>query len=81
MEFGELVTLLAKALVDEQEAVVVVEIKGARTTILELRVAQDDVGKIIGKHGRNVNALRTILTAAAMKHHIRTHLEVVEPNP
>ena len=81
MEIGELVTLMAKALVDEPEAVVVFEITGVKTTILELKVAKDDVGKIIGKHGRNAKALRTILTAAAMKHHLRTHLEIVEPEP
>lgn len=78
-ELGELVTLLAKAMVDEPDAVEVFEVAGVRTTILELTVARNDLGKIIGKRGRNAEALRIILSAAAMKFRKRTHLEIVEP--
>ena len=80
MDLRELVTVLARAMVDEPDAVDVLEIEGVQTTILELKVAKTDVGKVIGKQGSNARALRTILSAAAMKYRKRTHLEIVEPD-
>ena len=61
----ELIIHIVQALVDNPEKVKLTEIKGGNTTVFELEVAQKDIGKVIGKHGRNVNAIRTILTAAA----------------
>ena len=74
----ELLELIAKALVDKPEAVVVSEVVGEQTTVLELRVAQDDLGKVIGRQGRTARAIRTILGAAGMK--LRKHfvLEILE---
>ena len=62
-----MITCIAKAIVDNPEEVVVTEIKGARSSVIELKVAKEDIGKIIGKHGRTVVAMRTILSAASMK--------------
>lgn len=67
MELKELVEQIAKSLVDNSEAVSVREEKAERTTVFELRVAQEDLGKVIGKHGRTALAIRTILTAAGRK--------------
>jgi uncharacterized protein len=74
----ELLELIAKALVDKPEEVVVSELSGEQTTVLELRVAQDDLGKVIGRQGRTARAIRTILGAAGMK--LRKHfvLEILE---
>ncbi len=74
----ELLELIAKALVDKPEDVVVSEVVGEQTTVLELRVAQDDLGKVIGRQGRTARAIRTILGAAGMK--LRKHfvLEILE---
>jgi predicted RNA-binding protein YlqC (UPF0109 family) len=74
----ELLEMIAKALVDEPDAVKVSEISGEQTTVLELRVAPDDLGKVIGRQGRTARAIRTILGAAGMK--IRKHfvLEILE---
>ena len=74
----ELVQLIAKYLVDHPEDVRVQEIEGEKTTVLELKVAQDDLGKVIGKQGRTARAMRTILTAAATKIHKRAVLEILE---
>jgi hypothetical protein len=74
----ELLELIAKALVDNPEEVVVSEVGGEQTTILELRVAQEDLGKVIGKQGRTARAIRTILSAAGMKLRKRFHLEIIE---
>ena len=63
----DLITCIAKAIVDNPEEVVVTEIKGTRSSVIELKVAKEDIGKIIGKHGRTVVAIRTILSAASMK--------------
>ena len=63
----DLVEEIAKALVDNPEEVSVTEIEGEQTTVLELRVAQPDLGKVIGKQGRTARAIRTILGAAGMK--------------
>ncbi len=74
----ELLVLIAKALVDKPEEVSVSEVGGEQTTILELRVAQEDLGKVIGKQGRTARAIRTILSAAGMKLRKRFHLEIIE---
>ena len=74
----ELVEDIAKALVDTPDAVSVREVSGEHVTVLELRVAQTDVGKIIGKQGRTARSLRTLLGAAGMKLNRRFTLEILE---
>ncbi|MBQ9536852.1 MAG: KH domain-containing protein [Desulfovibrionaceae bacterium] len=73
-----LIEFIAKALVDHPEEVQVSEVEGEQTTVLELKVAQDDLGKVIGKQGRTARALRTILSAASTKAKKRTVLEILE---
>jgi len=72
------VEYIAKALVDESESVKVTEVEGENVTVLELRVAQTDIGKVIGKQGRTARAIRTILNANATKLHKRAVLEIIE---
>ena len=67
----ELLEMIAKVLVDNPDQVQVTEVEGEQTTVLELRVAQTDLGKVIGKQGRTARAVRTILGAAGMKMHKR----------
>ncbi|HLC17655.1 MAG TPA: KH domain-containing protein [Thermodesulfobacteriota bacterium] len=74
----ELIEYLAKALVDHPEQVRVNEIVGEKTSVIELSVAKDDLGKVIGKQGRTAKAIRTILTAASTKLRKRTVLEIIE---
>ena len=74
----ELLELIAKALVDQPEDVLVSEIEGEQTTVLELKVARDDLGKVIGKQGRTARSIRTILAAAGMKLRKRIVLEILE---
>ena len=74
----ELIEMIAKALVDDPEQVVVSEVEGEQTTVLELRVAQSDLGKVIGKQGRTARAIRTLLGAAGMKLRKRFVLEILE---
>jgi len=74
----DLVEFMAKALVDNPDKVKVSEIQGGKTSVIELSVAKEDMGKIIGKHGRTATALRIILSAAAMKQDKRAILEIVE---
>ena len=74
----DLITCIAKAIVDNPEEVVATEIKGARSSVIELKVAKEDIGKIIGKHGRTVVAIRTILSAASMKLKKRCILDLLE---
>jgi uncharacterized protein len=74
----DLVEDIAKALVDTPEEVSVREVSGEHVTVLELRVAQTDVGKIIGKQGRTARSLRTLLGAAGMKANRRYTLEILE---
>ncbi len=74
----ELITYIAKALVDDPDQVEVLEVKGGQTSVLELKVAKEDLGKVIGKQGRSARAMRTILSAASTKIKKRTVLEIVE---
>ena len=74
----ELVEYIAKALVDDMENVHVTEVEGEHVTVLELRVAQADIGKVIGKQGRTARSIRTILGAAGMKLNRRFTLEILE---
>ncbi|MFC2166463.1 KH domain-containing protein [Acidobacteriota bacterium] len=74
----ELVEMIAKALVDSPDQVKVSELDGEQSSIIELRVAPDDVGKVIGKQGRNAQAIRTILGAAGMKIKKRLSMEIIE---
>lgn len=73
-----LIAYIAKALVDDPDKVVVTEINGTQSCVIELKVAKEDVGKIIGKHGRTVIAIRTILSAASMKLKKRCVLDLLE---
>jgi predicted RNA-binding protein YlqC (UPF0109 family) len=74
----DLVTYIAKALVDDPEKVVATEIKGEQSSVVELKVAKEDIGKIIGKQGRTAQAIRTILSAASMKIKKRCILEIID---
>lgn len=74
----ELIELIAKALVDQPEKVVVSQLEGEQTTILELKVAPEDLGKVIGKQGRTARAMRILLGAAGMKLKRRYNLEIIE---
>ena len=74
----DLIEHMAKSLVDTPDAVKVTEMDGERTTVFELRVAKEDLGKVIGKEGRTARAMRTILTAASMKINKRAVLEILE---
>ncbi len=74
----ELVTYIAKSLVDNPDDVHITEVEGEHTSVLELRVAKEDLGKVIGKQGRTARAIRTILAAASSKAKKRTVLEILE---
>jgi hypothetical protein len=74
----ELMEYIAKALVDDPDEVRVAEVEGERVTVIELRVAQTDLGKVIGKQGRTARSIRTILGAAGMKLNRRFTLEILE---
>ena len=73
-----LIQRIVKAMVDHPEQVEISEVEGDQTTVLELRVAKEDLGKVIGKKGRNAQALRDILSAVSAKRRKRTILEIVE---
>ena len=74
----ELVEYIAKALVDNPDDVKVTEIEGEKTSVIELSVAKEDLGKIIGKQGRTARSIRTILSAASTKNNKRAVLEILE---
>jgi predicted RNA-binding protein YlqC (UPF0109 family) len=78
MALKSLVEYIARSLVDHPDHVNVNEIEGEKTTILELRVAEDDLGKIIGRHGRTAKAMRTVINAAATKERKKAVLEILE---
>jgi predicted RNA-binding protein YlqC (UPF0109 family) len=73
-----LINYIAQALVDHPEEVSVTEVEGKQTSVLELKVAKEDLGKVIGKQGRTARAMRTILSAASAKIKKRTVLEIIE---
>ena len=73
-----LILTIAKSLVDKPEEVELNEIHGGETTIFELHVAKDDIGKVIGKHGKTAHAIRTLLNATATKLKKRAILEIIE---
>ncbi len=74
----ELIEYIARALVDNPDQVKVSEIEGEKTSVIELSVAKDDLGKVIGKQGRTARAMRTILSAASTKARKRAVLEIIE---
>jgi predicted RNA-binding protein YlqC (UPF0109 family) len=74
----ELIEFMARALVDNPEKVRVSEIMGEQTSVIELRVSKEDLGKVIGKQGRTARAMRTILSAASTKIRKRAVLEIIE---
>jgi len=78
MEMKELIRYIAKALVDNPEAVEVSEVEGEQTSVIELKVAKEDLGKVIGKQGRTARAMRTILSAASTKSRKRAVWEIIE---
>lgn len=73
-----LIEMIAKALVDKPEEVEVTEVEGEQTTVVELKVAKEDLGKVIGKEGRTARAMRIILGAASTKLRRRSVLEIIE---
>jgi uncharacterized protein len=77
-DLKELIEFIAKALVDDPDAVEVEAVEGEKTVILELTVGDGDLGKVIGKDGRTARALRTLLAASSAKHDNRAVLEILE---
>ncbi|MBN2193190.1 MAG: KH domain-containing protein [Polyangiaceae bacterium] len=78
MALKQLISVIAQALVDEPDAVEVTEIEGDHNTLIELKVAKSDIGKVIGKDGRTAQSMRAILTAASTKAGRRAHLDIVD---
>jgi predicted RNA-binding protein YlqC (UPF0109 family) len=78
MEMKNLIEYIAKVLVDNPDDVIVTELEGKQTSVIELRVAKEDLGKVIGKQGRTARAMRTILGAASTKIRKRSVLEILE---
>ncbi len=78
LKMKELVLYMAKSLVDHPEEVVVNAVEGESSIILELKVAQEDIGKVIGKQGRTAKAMRSILSAAAKKQKKECYLKILE---
>ena len=78
IEMKELIEYMAKVLVDNPDEVRVTELEGRQTSVIELRVAKEDLGKVIGKQGRTARAMRTILGAASTKIKKRSVLEILE---
>jgi predicted RNA-binding protein YlqC (UPF0109 family) len=74
----DLILMIAKSLVDKPDEVDLQEVEGEKTTVLELRVAKEDLGKVIGKQGKTARAMRTILNATATKLKKRAVLEIIE---
>jgi hypothetical protein len=78
MEMKDLITYIAKSLVDQPDLVKVTEVEGEITSIIELNVDKEDIGKIIGKQGKTATAIRTIMNAASMKMKRRSVLEIID---
>lgn len=74
----ELLESIARSLVDNPDDVLVREVEGEKSLILELRVAEDDMGKVIGKQGRIAKAIRTVMKAAAMRNNKRVVVEIIQ---
>lgn len=74
----DLIKYISQALVDNPDKVEVSEVHGEQTSVIELRVAKEDLGKVIGKQGKTAKAMRTILSASSAKVHKRTVLEIIE---
>ena len=74
----ELIKHIVQALVDHPEQVTISAVEGKQSTVLEIKVAKEDIGKIIGKQGRTAQAIRTILNAASAKAKKRTIMEIIE---
>lgn len=74
----ELIKFIAQALVDHPDQIEVAEVEGEQTSVIELRVAKEDLGKVIGKQGKTAKAMRTILSAASAKVQKRMVLEIIE---
>ena len=74
----DLIMRIVRALVDHPEQVEILEVTGVHVSVLELKVAKADIGKVIGKQGRTAQAIRTILSAASAKQKKRTVLEIIE---
>ncbi|MCY4378861.1 MAG: KH domain-containing protein [Candidatus Dadabacteria bacterium] len=77
-QLKDFVEFMAKSIVDNPEEVQVTEVAGEKTTVIELRVASEDLGKVIGKQGRTAKAIRSILSASAAKMKKRAVLEILE---
>lgn len=78
MNYTDLVSYMVKSLVDNPDSVEIKEIEGEKSTILELKVTKEDIGKVIGKHGRIARAIRTIINASATKSGKRIVLEILD---
>jgi uncharacterized protein len=78
MAFKELIKVVAEALVDKPEEVLVTEIAAENSSLVELRVAKTDIGKVIGKDGRTAQSMRTLLSALAAKEGRRAHLDIID---
>ena len=78
MNYKELVEYMVKSLVDHPDQVEIQEVEGEKSTILELRVTKEDIGNVIGKHGRIARAIRTIINASATKSGKRVVLEILD---
>jgi predicted RNA-binding protein YlqC (UPF0109 family) len=78
MPLKELIQAIAVELVDHPDQVNVTEVQGDHNSVIELRVAKDDIGKVIGKEGRTAQSMRTILTAVSTKLGRRAHLDIVD---
>ncbi len=78
MNYKELVGYMVRSLVDNPDQVEINEIEGEKSTILELKVVKEDIGKVIGKHGRIARAIRTIINASATKTGKRVVLEILD---
>ena len=78
MKLKKLVECIVKYLVDKPESILVSEVEGSQTLVVELRVAPEDLGKVIGKEGRTARSIRTLVHAAAAKLNKRANLEILE---
>lgn len=78
MTMKDLIKYISQSLVDNPDKVEVTEVIGEQTSVIELRVAKEDLGKVIGKQGRTAKAIRTILSATSAKVHKRAVLEIIE---